>query len=136
MHGLKQSDETLLQALRENAISHQVVLSKVDRILFRKGQKHTKILQRNVTALQNIFESIKTRLDAIDADGPKALGEILACSTMASLDREQWLGVNSLRWSVLAATGFTEVRRRPLVSDTDIGKARTSEPAPVALFSS
>ncbi|KAL9005367.1 MAG: hypothetical protein Q9188_001852 [Gyalolechia gomerana] len=119
MHGLKRSDEALLQALRENAISHQVVLSKVDRILFPGNRKpSTQLLNRHAPELQERAESIRARLDAMDVEGPKALGEILACSTAASLEKSKYLGINNLRWSVLAATGLNEVRRNTLVYET------------------
>ncbi|KAL8953912.1 MAG: hypothetical protein Q9222_000286 [Ikaeria aurantiellina] len=121
MHGVKPSDEALLQALRENAISHQVIFSKVDRILF-----HTKtrapsqsLLQKRATHLQTLFQSLRARLDAMDVTGPKPLGEILACSTMTLREKVKFAGINNLRWSVLAATGLNEVRRSSPVLNMD-----------------
>ncbi|KAI4104539.1 MAG: hypothetical protein LQ339_003842 [Xanthoria mediterranea] len=120
MHGLKRSDESLLQALRENAISHQIVLSKVDRILFPKGRDPThQMLLRNATALQQTAGSIRAKLDAMNVAGPKPLGEILACSTAASLERGKWLGINNLRWAVLSATGLNEIRKQPMLLNAD-----------------
>ncbi|KAL8863271.1 MAG: hypothetical protein Q9178_000646 [Gyalolechia marmorata] len=131
MHGVKRSDESLLQALRENAISHQVVLSKVDRILFPNGRGPTRqMLLRNATALQQTCESIRAGLDAMDVPGPKPLGEILACSTAASLETGKWLGINNLRWAVLAATGLDKIRRRQVPLDVDRGGAVSREPVP------
>ncbi|KAL8734674.1 MAG: hypothetical protein Q9166_001330 [cf. Caloplaca sp. 2 TL-2023] len=127
MHGVKRSDQALLQALRESAISHQVVLSKIDRILFPKGRDPSHlILRRNATALQETAESIKAGLDAMDVVGPKPLGEILACSTMASLERGKALGINNLRWAVLAATGLNAKRRSPVLSDNHTSQEVTS----------
>ncbi|KAL8807622.1 MAG: hypothetical protein Q9182_000606 [Xanthomendoza sp. 2 TL-2023] len=118
LHRIKLSDEALLQALRESGISHQIVLSKVDRILFPKGRDPTRqMLQRNATVLQQTANSIRDRLDSIDVVGPKPLGEIVACSTAASLERGKWLGINNLRWAVLAATGLNEKRGSPLLLD-------------------
>lgn len=118
-HGLKESDEALLQTLRENAISHQVVLSKVDRILFRKKQNPTiELLRRNAAVLQEKAGSIGSHLDGLNVYGPKALGEILACSTTASVERGNFLGINNLRWSVLAATGLHERRVLPNSDET------------------
>ncbi|KAL8737446.1 MAG: hypothetical protein Q9181_001662 [Wetmoreana brouardii] len=131
MHGLKKSDEALLQSLRESAISHQIVLSKVDRILYSKGRDYSTTIQRNAAALQSKFESIRNQLDAMDIAGPKALGEVLACSTMTSLEKGKWLGVNNLRWSILAATGFNEVRKRSVVLDADLDDEKTSQPVPL-----
>ncbi|KAL9001345.1 MAG: hypothetical protein Q9169_000236 [Polycauliona sp. 2 TL-2023] len=120
MHGVKRSDESLLQALRESAISHQVVLSKADRMLFPKGRNPThQMLQRNATALQQTAQSIRAGLAAMDVTGPEPLGEILACSTAASLERGKWLGINNLRWAVLVATGLNEKKKRQVHMDTD-----------------
>ncbi|KAI4156910.1 MAG: hypothetical protein L6R39_000923 [Caloplaca ligustica] len=118
-HGLKQTDEALLQALRENAISHQIVLSKVDRILFPKNRQPSRqLLERNAAILQERAGSIGSHLDTLDVSGPKALGEILACSTTASLERGKFLGINNLRWSILAATGLHKVRRQARTHET------------------
>lgn len=128
-HGLKESDEVLLQSLRENAISHQVVLSKVDRILFSKKQKASvERLRRKATILQEKADSIGSRLDSLDVHGPKALGEILACSTTASVERGKFLGINNLRWSVLAATGLHERRMLPKIDETNSAKTMAEQP--------
>ncbi|KAI4276606.1 MAG: hypothetical protein LQ337_002389 [Flavoplaca oasis] len=133
MHGVKRSDESLLQALRESAISHQVVLSKVDRILFPKGRNPTQqMLQRNATTLQQAAQSIRDGLASMDVAGPEPLGEILACSTAASLERGKWLGINNLRWAVLAATGLNETRKRPVLIDADSRRHVASEAMPEA----
>ncbi|KAL8677260.1 MAG: hypothetical protein Q9186_006296 [Xanthomendoza sp. 1 TL-2023] len=130
MHGVKHSDEALLQALRGSAISHQVVLSKVDRILFPKGRDPSRqMLQRNATVLQQTAASIRDRLDSIDVAGPKPLGEIVGCSAATSLERGKWLGINNLRWAVLSATGLNQKRRSPSGLDTYKGEGTTSEPA-------
>ncbi|KAL8890704.1 MAG: hypothetical protein Q9215_002212 [Flavoplaca cf. flavocitrina] len=133
MHGVKRSDESLLQALRESAISHQVVLSKVDRILFPRSRNPTQqMLQRNATNLQQAAQSIRDGLASMDVAGPEALGEILACSTAASLERGKWLGINNLRWAVLAATGLNETRKRPMLIDADSGRDVALEAMPEA----
>ncbi|KAL9041302.1 MAG: hypothetical protein Q9180_001371 [Flavoplaca navasiana] len=134
MHGVKRSDESLLQALRESAISHQVVLSKVDRILFPKSRNPTQqMLQRNATTLQQAAQSIRDGLASMDVAGPEPLGEILACSTAASLERGKWLGINNLRWAVLAATGLNETRKRPMLIDVDSGRDVALEAMPEAI---
>ncbi|KAL9598262.1 MAG: hypothetical protein Q9219_004621 [cf. Caloplaca sp. 3 TL-2023] len=132
MHGLKRSDEALLQALRENAISHQVVLSKADRLLFPNIQKLSMdLLQRNASKLEETAKSVKDRVDAISVTGPKALGEILSCSTVASLEKAKYLGINNLRWSILVATGFSQIQRDLLPDRSDARKPLSSEPPPI-----
>ncbi|KAL8710396.1 MAG: hypothetical protein Q9220_004997 [cf. Caloplaca sp. 1 TL-2023] len=124
MHGVKSSDEALLQALRENAISHQIILSKVDRVLYNtKGRAPSpSMLLKKTTHLQSLFQSLRDRLDAMDVTGPKPLGEILACSTMPLREKVKDAGINNLRWSILAATGLNEVRKSSPIFDTDTTK--------------
>ncbi|MCJ1284437.1 hypothetical protein MMC26_003769 [Xylographa opegraphella] len=114
LHGLKQSDETILALFRHNSIPHQVVLSKVDRILLPSSKSRSiseEKLAKHAIELQHIVEKIRTQIQPKN-DGPPALGEILTCSA----DNERWkvlssepkgrLGISALRWAVLAATGL------------------------------
>ncbi|MCJ1393239.1 GTP-binding protein [Xylographa bjoerkii] len=114
LHGLKQSDELILALFRHNAIPHQVVLSKVDRILLPSSRSKTiaeEKLAEHAMELQGIVEKIRKQIQPKN-DGPPALGEILTCSA----DNERWkalssepkgrLGISALRWAVLAATGL------------------------------
>ncbi|KAI4260173.1 MAG: hypothetical protein LQ352_000438 [Teloschistes flavicans] len=129
LHGPKQSDVALLQALQEKAISHQIVLSKADRILFPKGRESKEILYGNANFLQTQAESIKARLDTMEVIGPKALGEILACSAVTSLEKGRYLGINNIRWAVLEAIGLNIKRRDAMALNMDIGKREDAKPA-------
>ena len=115
-HGCKQSDRILLSALRRNAVSHQVVASKIDRVLFpgRKAVSES-LLRSNVHLLLKSFDTIQEELDLIDCEGPNALGEIVGCSAEEALEHNKWLGINNLRWAILAATGF-DAKSTALVS--------------------
>lgn len=133
VHGLKRSDEALLQALRENAISHQIVLSKVDRLLFPGTRKPSiQLLNRHKIEVRRRGESIRARLDAMNVQGPKALGEIIACSTEASLEKGKCLGINNLRWSILTATGLNEVRRDSFMYEPSTAQTLAREPPTAA----
>ena len=116
VHGLKESDKELLGLLRENAISHQIILSKVDRILL-PGQK-SRIpsqgsMQKNSARLCEVFEEIRAKVQPGTTGRPEALGEIIGCSGERSLrSGEQKLGINNVRWAVLAATGMSDKARR------------------------
>ncbi|MCJ1401510.1 GTP-binding protein [Xylographa trunciseda] len=114
LHGLKESDELILALFRHNAIPHQVVLSKVDRILLPSSRSNSiteEKLAENIVELQRIVEKIWIQIQPKN-DGPPALGEILTCSA----DNKKWrtlstepkgrLGISALRWAVLAATGL------------------------------
>lgn len=121
LHGLKRSDEEILSLFRQNAISHQIILSKVDRVLFPKSRPSLARMKRNCPELGRICEHIKGKIQPGNADGPEALGEIVTCSAEATLEGKK-LGINNVRWAVLSATGLGEEKRKLLPSEmsTDI----------------
>ena len=113
LHGLKETDEILLHSLRESAISHQVILSKVDRILFEGTRALSEEkFQSNIAELRRICEQVRAKIQPRKSDGPEALGEIISCSADKRLDRETKLGLDQVRWAVLAATGLGDKKRR------------------------
>lgn len=106
-HGLKSSDEALLAELRRNGISHQIILSKVDRILLPGPKTPSKSkLQSHIRELDRIYQDIRAKIQPGKLDGPEALGEIISCSAEKSLERGRRPGMNQVRWAVLAATGL------------------------------
>ena len=119
-HGLKRSDGELISFLRKNAVSHQIIMAKVDRILFGKHRPSKARMEKNSPDLNRIFEELRGKLQPGNGDGPEALGEILACSAEAKLEGQK-LGINNIRWAVLAATGLSEVERKLLPSDLSTG---------------
>ncbi|KAI4215823.1 MAG: hypothetical protein LQ351_001811 [Letrouitia transgressa] len=113
-HGCKRSDLTLLAALRQNAVSHQVVASKIDRVLFAGRKQHSeRLLNTNSPCLLRKFEEIQEQLNLIESEGPRPLGELVGCSAEASIENGRRLGINNLRWAVLAATGFSTTNEIP-----------------------
>lgn len=111
-HGLKSSDEVLLAELRRNAVSHQVILSKVDKILM-PGPKTPSILKLHDHSrkLGEKYKYIRAQLQSGNFDGPAALGEIISCSAEKSLGRGRRPGINQVRWAILAATGLDKEKR-------------------------
>ncbi|MCJ1246369.1 GTP-binding protein [Trapelia coarctata] len=116
MHGLKQSDEQILKLFRHNSVPHQVILSKVDRILLPKSTKRNIAedkFKENVASLKDIVQRIREKIQPKN-DGPPALGEILTVSA----ENERWkalspktrgkLGIHAVRWAVLVATGLNQ----------------------------
>lgn len=120
MHGLKRSDEDILAQFRQAGVSHQVILSKVDRILLPgpKNPSPTKLYD-NIGSLRQIHEEIRTKIQPGNHDGPEALGEIISFSAQKSLEKGKRLGINQIRWAVLAATGLSDQTRMPLASASD-----------------
>ena len=116
LHGLKRSDEELLSLFRQQSIPHQIILSKVDRILFPKGNPSAAHLQSNLPKLERICEELKIKIQPGIRDGPEALGEIVTCSSEITIPGTK-LGMNNVRWAVLAATGLSEEKRKLLPSN-------------------
>ncbi|KAF6221381.1 hypothetical protein HO133_002236 [Letharia lupina] len=116
LHGLKRSDEEILSLFRQNAISHQIILSKVDRILFQKSRPSLARMEQNSPELDRICEELKVKIQPGNGEGPEALGEILACSAEVTLEGKK-LGIDKVRWAVLAATGLGEEKRKLSLSE-------------------
>lgn len=120
LHGLKRSDEEILSLFRKHAVSHQVILSKVDRILFPKRKTPSVArLEMNIPALEGICHALKAKIQPGHGDGPEALGEIITCSGEATLSGKK-LGIDSARWAVLTATGLANEKGRSLSSTLPI----------------
>lgn len=106
-HGVKNSDMRFLRLLRKNAVSHQVILAKVDRILITKSRTMSEErLQINLAKLRRICEEVRTIIQPGRFDGPEALGEIISCSADKRLDKERKFGLDQVRWAVLEAAGL------------------------------
>ena len=116
LHGIKRSDQEILRQFREYAIPHQIVLSKVDRVLFKKLPPSVTRLQRNADQLHAIVTDIRQKIQPGLGDGPEALGEIVTCSAEKTLAGTK-LGVNNVRYAILAATGLEGPKKRILSSD-------------------
>lgn len=118
LHGLKSSDEQLLALFRQHATPHQVILSKVDRILW-PGPKLPSAgkLERGALELKKTVEHVRGKVQPTIHDGPGALGEILTCSAEKSLEHGKKLGINSIRWAILAATGLGSLRKNRVPSE-------------------
>ena len=113
LHGLKRSDEEILSMFRQYAIPHQIILSKVDRILFEKSPPSFARIERSLPRLDAIVQQLKPMIQPVKRDGPEALGEIVTCSAEKRIDGKS-LGINNVRWAVLAATGLSEEKTKIL----------------------
>ena len=108
----------MLDLLRQQAVSHQIILSKVDRVLFPGSKNPSELkLQRNSLELHKLYESLRTEIQPRKFDGPEGLGEIISCSAEKSLEKGKKVGINQVRWAVLAATGLGDMKQK-LVLDT------------------
>lgn len=108
-HGIKQNDAELLSIFRRFGIPHQIVISKVDKILAKsKKQVKTGASAAGVQKLQLMLQKLKPDIqpDPRVSEGPGALGEILTCSSDTLISPGRALGIASIRWAILAAAGI------------------------------
>ena len=135
LHGLKKSDEQMLQMLRYQGVPHQVVLSKVDRVLSKGGTAPEEEPECKNAYLESLFSDLRTKIQPKN-DGPPAFGQLLACSSekntkFSSHPREYrgTIGVNALRWAILVATGLIPkpiLMQRPVAVDIAKGTVAVS----------
>ena len=107
-HGIKGNDRELLRMMREEAVSHQVVVSKADKILMPgTGVPAKRHLEEKREVLRKVCEGLRKEIQPMEGKGPEALGEIVVCSAEKGMEPGIKLGINELRWSILAACGLT-----------------------------
>ncbi|KAI9678842.1 MAG: GTP-binding protein [Caeruleum heppii] len=119
LHGPKQTDIAFLHLLRTSHIPHQILLPKVDRILFPKGRRRLPsrpVLEHNIERLGEIMAALRETVQPEGERRPGALGEIVACSAEWGVDwggrgREK-LGISGVRWAVMVAAGIKGVEGR------------------------
>jgi GTP-binding protein len=107
-HGFKQSDADILTILRENAVPHQLVLTKIDQLLVMGGMKKSRGFRPSRLAeYREKRERLLTKIEKMVPPGPGMLQDFLATSSKISrADLQLKLGLDPLRWSLLRATGF------------------------------
>jgi GTP-binding protein len=111
-HGIKDKDRSLLASLRLAGVSHQIILSKMDKI-YLPPSKHIMQLQktkRNRLKPKGTLDQLREAMKKLKPDinppvGGGALGEILACSSEVLVDRRR-LGLDHVRYAVLKAVGL------------------------------
>ncbi|KAJ5082941.1 GTP-binding protein EngB [Penicillium argentinense] len=108
-HGIKQNDADILSLFRRYAIPHQIILSKIDKVLTKKKrQSKTGVSAVNIQRLQDMLRDLKPVIqpDPGVSEGPGALGEILTCSAEVPISPGRVLGVDAIRWAILSAAGI------------------------------
>ncbi|KAI9880442.1 MAG: hypothetical protein M1830_003084 [Pleopsidium flavum] len=112
LHGIKRSDEQLLAMFRQNGIPHQIILSKVDRVLLPGARLPSELaVKGRLLELETFLEKARGIVQPQARDGPPALGEILTCSAEKSVEKGKKLGISGIRWAILSATGLENPRR-------------------------
>ena len=104
---------------RQNAIPHQIILSKVDRVLLPGSKIPSQAkLDKYSVDLEKLVEIVRNKVQPKKNDGPDALGEILTCSVEKGMQPGAKLGISNIRWAILAATGLGQKERN--IRDEDI----------------
>ena len=131
-HGVKDKDRDILAALRLAGVSHQVILSKMDKLYVPKADevklvgKGAKVKSKGSVAafrarMRDLLPDIKPAVG-----GGAALGEILACSNKVMVEGKR-LGVEDGRFAVLKAVGVEGVERKGFTESRKQKKKEGSE---------
>lgn len=107
-HGPKTTDADLLLMLRQEGIVHQVVLTKIDKVLFPNHKPTPEALGRNMPKLEAVAENMRQLAAPRSERGLKALADVLMCSSEKAWPAggPKKMGVDGVRWAVLQAVGM------------------------------
>ncbi|KAF2787104.1 GTP-binding protein engB [Melanomma pulvis-pyrius CBS 109.77] len=108
-HGIKDKDRSLLASLRLAGVSHQVILSKLDRVYLPNADSLTHYFKKTALSPVGSLADLTDRMNEVKEDiqpqhGGSALGELLACSSEVLVDG-RLLGIDSIRFAMLQAVG-------------------------------
>ncbi|KAI2487027.1 GTPase [Pyrenophora tritici-repentis] len=127
-HGVKDKDRSLLATLRLSGVSHQVILSKLDKIFIPQAKeikrydgKSPRVLKPKGTmiGLRHMMEDLKD--DIQPKVGGGALGELLGVSAETVVDGKR-LGIDHVRYAVLKAVGLDELFKKDVSTPWGMSK--------------
>ncbi|KAK5113839.1 hypothetical protein LTR62_003223 [Meristemomyces frigidus] len=112
-HGLKGSDVEIITHLRRQGIAHQIVVSKVDKLLY-PGAKAPgpERLSNGLHKLNALCADMRKELNREAGDGRDSMMDVLCCSSEKRLgggfggQKQRRIGVDEVRWAVLSACGL------------------------------
>lgn len=111
-HGIKDKDRSLLASLRLTGVSHQVILSKMDKLYIPevKEIKQASGMSWKDQKPRGTVEDLRKAMHQMKADirppvGGGALGEVLACSANTRVNGKK-LGIDHVRYAILKAVGL------------------------------
>ncbi|KAH6633416.1 P-loop containing nucleoside triphosphate hydrolase protein [Boeremia exigua] len=114
-HGVKDKDRSILASLRAAGVSHQVVLSKVDKLYVPPGEAR-RVGRPGKVKRGGSVGKVRACMEGLMGDirppvGGGALGEVLACSSEVLVDGRR-LGIEDVRYAVLKAVGLEGEERK------------------------
>lgn len=105
-HGVKESDRQLLQMFKEEHVPYQIVLSKVDRVLFQGSRiPSPEALESRFSELRRTMESVMEAVQPNKEDDGGAVGDIISCSSKKWIEGKI-LGIDTVRFAMLQAAGL------------------------------
>lgn len=106
-HGVKASDQHMLDILQEAGTPHQIILSKSDKLIYptanAPGPEKT---QQRIAQLHEKTEKVREKVVPKGKRGNAVLNDILCCSSEKALDKGRMIGMDEIRWAVLQAAGL------------------------------
>lgn len=119
-HGVKESDKQLLAMFREKGVPFQVILSKVDRVLFDGSRSLSdNAMQFRMSNLRRTMESVQAVVQPDTEDEAGGVGEVIACSSEKRIDGSL-LGINAVRFAMLRAAKLEQERKIKEVKPVEI----------------
>jgi GTP-binding protein len=113
-HGIKDKDRSLLASLRLSGVSHQVILSKLDKLYIPNakdikrfdGKSARRLTPKGTPEeLRKAMQNLKNEIQPPVGGG--ALGEILGVSAETLVDGKR-LGIDHVRFAILKAAGLDQ----------------------------
>lgn len=106
-HGVKASDQHMLDILQEAGTPHQIILSKSDKLIYPTANAPSpEKLQQRIEKLHDITEKVREKVVPKGKRGNAVLNDIICCSSEKTLDRGRTIGMDEVRWAVLQAAGL------------------------------
>lgn len=106
-HGVKASDQHMLDILQEAGTPHQIILSKSDKLIYRTSNAPSpEKLQQRIEKLHIQTNKVREKVIPKGKRSNAVLNDIICCSSEKSLDKGRMLGMDEVRWAVLQAAGL------------------------------
>lgn len=103
-HGIKKTDRQILDLFREHGVPFQVVLSKVDKILFTRNKfPSQENMNKKLATLREYMDAVREVVSDLELD--VEIGEVLACSAEKRVEGK-FIGIDAVRHAMLSATGL------------------------------
>jgi GTP-binding protein len=105
-HGIKETDRQLIDLFKEKEVPYQIVLSKVDRVLFDGSRTPSQgALESRFSQLRRTMESVKELVQPDSEEDGGAVGEVIACSSEKWIEGKR-MGIDAVRFAMLQAAGL------------------------------